>query len=291
MYGISPSTFHGWKGSVIVRRNLLKILPAEEQSVVKFRRTHPDIGYRKLAHLMNDEKVAALSESAVYAVLSKNNLTGYWNKPVNKNTAKEYYHKPKKVHEHWHTDLAYVKINGVFYFLIIMLDGYSRYVLDWDLLPDMLSSSVQEFILRVRESYPNCSPKLIHDNGSCFISKDFKMLVSNLGIQQIFTRRNHPQTNGKIERLNGTIRQEALRKHYPSSFLTACSVIKNFVHSYNNKRLHAGIKYLRPVDLFLGRDHIILNNRKIRIQNARINRIQQNKISYQNQQKVSYLQS
>jgi transposase InsO family protein len=70
------------------------------------------------------------------------------------------------VHQHWHVDIAYVKVSGIFYFLPMLLDGYSRYVLDWELMTDMLSTSVQEFIQRAREKYPNSSPMLIHDNGS-----------------------------------------------------------------------------------------------------------------------------
>ena len=92
-----------------------------------------------------------------------------------------------------------------------MLDGYSRYLLDWELMPDMLGGSVEMFVQRVKEKYPHARPRLINDNGSQFISHDFKRLLQKLEIQQIFTRRNHPQTNGKIERMNGTVKQEALR--------------------------------------------------------------------------------
>jgi len=281
MYGVSRSTFYGWTEDSISpqeqrRYNPATILPQEEQAVLEYRATHRNVGYRKLTHMMNDAEVAFLSESTVYSILSRHDLLGPFC-AKGSDAEDEYRHKPKAVHEHWHTDLAYVKIKGVFYFLSMILDGYSRYILGWELLTDMTTLSVQDLFLRVRKQYPNGSPKLINDNGSCYISKDFKQLVSQLDIQQVFTRRNHPETNGKAERFMGTMRQEALRIHYPSSFKEAEQVIGDFVSIYNHKRLHAGIRFVRPVDMFTGRAQQVLDKRKVRLEAAKQARIQFNK--------------
>ena len=279
LWGLSRSTFYGWAAELRTanRYNPAAILAEEESAVVEFRGQHREVGYRKLTWLMNDAGVAALSESAVYSILSKQNLLGRWISQGSVPAEKEYQHKPSRVHEHWHTDIAYVKVRGVFYFLIMMLDGYSRYVLDWDLMTDMTSRSVQDFMLRVREKYPQGSPMLINDNGSAFISRDFKMLVSRLDIQQVFTRRNHPETNGKAERWNGTIRHEALRPAAPDSFEEAIRVIGAFVEFYNRNRLHAGIRFLRPIDLFEGKGEEVLEQRRLRLADARLNRLTKNK--------------
>ena len=278
-YGISRSTWYGWLGRgrnrIAERRNVMTVLPVEERAVVNFRTHHREVGYRKLTWLMNDADAVALSESAVYQVLKRHDLLG----PVTPHGSEadaEYRHKPSRVHEHWHIDLAYVKVRGVFYFLVMILDGFSRYVLDWELMPDMLGSSVEDFVLRVRERYPDCEPKLIHDNGSQFVSRDFKRLLCRLEIQQVRTRRNHPETNGKAERFIGTIRQEALRPSCPDSFQDACAVIRDFVELYNHRRLHAGIRFLRPVDMFTGRAEEILARRRRRLESAKAARILQN---------------
>src|SRR4051812_14087142 len=80
------------------------------------------------------------------------------------------------------------------------------------------------------------------------ISRDFKSLVSRLGITSVHTRRNHPETNGKAERWVGVLRQEALRVTPPTSFAEAERVVGEFVDYYNRRRLHAGIRFLRPAD-------------------------------------------
>ena len=118
---------------------------------------------------------------------------------------------------------------------------------------------------------------LINDNGSAFISRDFKMLVSRLDIQQVFTRRNHPETNGKAERWNGLVRQEALRLMPPGSFEEAYSIIGEFVDLYNHRRLHAAINFLRPVDLFQGKGEQVLEKRRDRLASARRSRILRNR--------------
>lgn len=59
-------------------------------------------------------------------------------------------------------DLAFVKVLGVFYFSLMILDEFSSYVLDWELMPNMRGVSLEDFVLRLRERYPDCEPKLTH---------------------------------------------------------------------------------------------------------------------------------
>jgi transposase-like protein len=283
-YGLKKSTYHSWFDNAGQLRppkdRPLKndaILPDEEMAVLVYREKHPDVGYRKLAWMMVDANVAFLTESATYTILSKNNKLWGWKKDQNDPASKEYKNKPKHVHHHWHMDIAYIKIGDNFYFLIMMLDGYSRFMLDWELMPDMLGSSVETFVQRVKDKYPDSRPMLITDNGSQFISLDFKRLVSNLQITHVRSRRNHPETNGKIERLNGTVKHEAIRTVYPQSFQEAFEVLNEYAYTYNYHRLHAGINYLRPADMFFGRGDKILNERRQKIILARQTRIEQNR--------------
>lgn len=283
-YGIKKSTYHGWfdsDGGLLAPKarvpiNDRKILPAEVEAVIAYRRLHPDIGYRKLTYQMIDENVACLSETAVYNILSAHDMLSGFQK-TGEPAEKEYRHKPKFPHHHWHTDIAYIKIQGVFYFLIMMLDGYSRYLLDWELMPDMLGSSVELFVQRVKEKYPHVHPMLIHDNGGQFVSLDFKRLMQSLEIQQVRTRRNHPETNGKIERMNRSVKHEAIYPNAPQSYQEACEILNKYAYEYNHQRLHAGIHYLRPADMFFRRGHVILAERDRRLEIARANRKKQNR--------------
>jgi len=298
LFGLRKSTYYGWfdkNGHLKALpekklRNEKQITPEEVAQVLIYRKRHPDVGYRKLTWMMVDENVAYLSESAVYKVLSEHGLLSGWNKTDASGVEKEYRNRPKHVHHHWHIDIAYIKIRHNFYFLIMLLDGYSRYLLAWELMPDMLGSSVETFVQKAKEKYPHVKPILINDNGAQFISLDFKRLLSRLQIQQVFSRRNHPQTNGKIERLNGTVRKEAIRPNCPMSYQEACEVLNEYAYIYNYQRLHAGINYLRPADMFFGRGMDILKERREKIILARKRRIEENRarktVSYFSEEKV-----
>jgi transposase InsO family protein len=285
-YDISRSTYYDWKKSTgsyepKLRQNYYRLRPEEINNILEFRGQHPNVGYRKLTWMLNDAGVAFVSESAVYQVLSKHGMLYGFKSADNRDTKKEYENKPRHPHHHWHTDIAYIKIKGIFYFLIMVLDGYSRYLLDWELMTDMLGSSVEDFIQRVKDKYPFAKPMLIHDNGSQFISNDFKKLVTRLDIQQVFTRRNHPQTNGKIERMNGTVKNEAIRPGAPDSYAEAWEILNQYAYFYNHQRLHAGIKYLRPADVFFGRAGDVLQARRKNVVAARTKRFKLNKMEAQ----------
>ncbi|GFP32793.1 hypothetical protein HKBW3S42_01101 [Candidatus Hakubella thermalkaliphila] len=123
--------------------------------------------------------------------------------------------------------------------MIAILDGYSRYVVGWKIMLDMTAQSVSLFMQEVIDRTGIKSVKLINDNGSQLISKDFREVLLSADIQQIRIRRNHPQSNGKSERFNGLVRQECLRPHSPvtvtevekvmGSILTSI-IITGFIH-------------------------------------------------------------
>lgn len=282
-YGIPSSTYYGWfnaTGSVKTKRpkrskNFKALLPDEIEAVKTFRSDHLEPGYRKLTWMMVDQNIAFIPEITVYRLLKGLNMLSMG---IPGDTAgSEYKNKPLYVHHHWHTDIAYIKIRGIFYYLIMMLDGYSRFLLNWELMTDMTEISVSLFVQETREKCPERKPMLIMDNGTQFVSRDFKDMLSEIDLHPVHTRRNHPQTNGKIERMNGTVKTEAIRKNTPVTHGEACRILNDYEYEYNYQRLHAGIKYLRPADVFFGRDKTVLSNRKMKILVARQNRISKNK--------------
>jgi putative transposase len=283
IYGISPATYYGWfhaDGTVQNRRpkrsnNYLKLLQEEREEVKTFRFQYPEEGYRKFTWMMVDQNIAYISESSVYRLLKELEMLSMGISGTK--AEKEYKNKPLYVHHHWHTDIAYIKIRGVFYYLIMMVDGFSRFLLNWELMTDMTEISVSLFVQQTREMYPERRPMLIMDNGTQFVSKDFKDMLSVIDLQPVHTRRNHPQTNGKIERMNGTVKTEAIRKNTPVTHKEACELLNEYQYEYNYQRLHAGINYLRPADMFFGRGKEVMLERKMKISVARQNRAIQNR--------------
>lgn len=280
-FGISLSQISRWSREKTSRPCLIypfHVLDKEVQKVIAYRtitEENRDLGYRKLTWKMVDEGVVYLSESSIYRILRQFKLLGRAFKE-NDGALKEYKNKPKYVHHHWHTDIAYVILSGIHYYLIFMLDGFSRFLLHWELMTDMSSMSVEMFTQKTIDTYPEARPMVIHDNGSQFISHDFKRILFENNCTDVPARIKHPETNGKAERFVGLIRSEALRPNSPSYYGEGVKVIEKYVDEYNNRRYHAGIGYLKPVDVFYGRGPAILAERRAKLKQARQERFERN---------------
>jgi len=143
----------------------LKPLRREEEVVLAYAQGHPGVGYKKLTWQMVDEDVVALTSAQVYRILSRAHLLDRWGRTVG-GASQEYKEKPTRPNEHWHTDLMYIKVLGMWCFLIAVLDGFSRYVVGWKVLLDMTAQSVSLFMQELVDRVGCASVKLIHDNGS-----------------------------------------------------------------------------------------------------------------------------
>ena len=301
---IGRTTYYNWlnwkprekKGFV----HILKPLQWEEESVIGYAKDHYGIGYKKLAYQMLDKGIVSLTPPQVYRILKSRNLLDKLGR-VNSFAGKEYKDKPMKPNEHWHTDIMYIKRLEMWCFLIVILDGYSRYVIGWKVMLDMTAQSVSLFMQEVIDNNPclsvlhkiGDSVKLINDNGSQLISRDFKEVLLSANIQQIRIRRNHPQSNGKVERFNGLVRQECLRPHSPVTLNEVKKVIREYVDYYNNHRLHSAIDYMKPVDYYKGNVFEIQMQREEKLKLARERRVEENRTFNQGlkTQTTSYFKS
>ena len=231
-----------------------QITPQEIESIMTYCWDHRGVNYFKLAYMMMDENIAYVPPSTVYSILK---AQGFYDVKAPKSTAaKTYADKPTHVHHTWHVDIAYVKLQDIYYYLIVMIDGYSRYVLDWELLYDMKGDTVSLFAQKVLDQYPEAIEKkvrIVSDNGSCFISADYRLVLKQNSVLPIRCAPYHPETNGKAEAVIKITRNEALRPYSPQFYQEAINVLKKHFDFYNNNRLHSGIKYVRPVDMFLNR--------------------------------------
>jgi putative transposase len=272
--GIAQSKFSDWKcrhGKVnehngwIPRDHWLE--DWEKTAILDFERQYPLEGYRRLAFMMLDRDVAAVSPSSVYRVLKAVGRIGRWaNKPSKKGTG---FIQPEKPHKDWHIDISYINIHGTFYFLTAILDGYSRYIVHWEIREGMKQQDEMVVLQRAKEKFPGETPRIITDNGPQFIAKDFKEFIRICGMTHVRTSPYYPQSNGKLERFHGTIKQECIRPGTPISLLDARRIVSRYVEHYNNVRLHSAVGYVAPADKLAGREKEIFTARDRKLNEAR----------------------
>jgi transposase InsO family protein len=217
--------------------------------------------------MMLDDDIVAVSPSTTYRVLkSAGRLDRKIVTPSKKGTG---FIQPTKTHQEWHVDVSYINVGGTFYFLISVLDGFSRYIVHQELRETMKEQDVELVIARGTEKHPGVKPRIISDNGPQFIAKDFKEFVREYGLTHVRTSPYYPQSNGKLERWHGSLKSECIRPGCPATKEEAEKRIANYVHYYNTVRLHSAIGYITPADCLAGLSEDICNERDRKLEAAR----------------------
>ena len=268
--GIPRRTYYNWvrrekecelgKGKLRKRRPWNKVAREEEKVVIDMARASPELSPRQLAFSLVDKNGISISESTVYRILKREGLI--------RRIGKEYHRKTKEPNEMWATDCIYLKVVGWgYYYLITVMDDYSRYILAWELRTDMRADSLIDVIQQavdvtgMSEVPVKDRTSLLSDNGSGYVSRAFGDYLRLVGIKHILASLFHPQTNGKVERYQQTLKGEVNQIPYemPSELEGA---IDRFVNYYNHQRYHEALGNIIPVDVYYGRRDAILVRRK-----------------------------
>ena len=272
--GITRSKFYDWRrryGKVNEHNRWLPrdfwLRETEKQAIIAYYHDHPLEGYRRLTYMMIDADIVAVSPSSVYRVLKNAGLLVRWNRKASKKG--DGFHQPLQPHEHWHIDISYVNICGTFYYLCSILDGFSRYIVHWEIRKQMTERDVEIILQRAQEKFPDEQPRIISDNGPQFIAKDFKEFIRLSGMTHVKTSPYYPQSNGKLERYHRTIKGGCLRVKTPLSLEDAQRIVTEFVTYYNHERLHSAIGYITPKDKLEGRAETIQAARDAKLAAAR----------------------
>jgi putative transposase len=278
--GVAASKFYDWRARHGLANEHNALVPRdwwledwEKKAILNVHTGHPLEGYRRLAFMMLDANVVAVSPSSVYRVLCDAGLMRRHNcKPSLKGKG---FDQPAKPHEHCHVDVTYINIAGTFFYLCSLLDGYSRFLVHWEIRAQMTEADVETILQRARERFPDARPRIISDNGPQFVAKDFKEFVRICGMTHVRTSAYYPQSNGLMERANRTLR-ESLDGEDLTDLLTAERVIARLVRRYNEERLHSALGYLPPWEFYRGEPSVRFEERRVKLFQARHRRREQN---------------
>lgn len=274
--GVPRSTYYRWRraqpgqglwlysGDERIPWN--RLTPEEDAKILAAARESPELSSRQLAAWITDNANFAVSESTVYRILRRQGLV---KRPEMQLVAgKEYHTKTTRPHQLWATDASYFRVVGWgYYYLVTVMDDYSRFILAWKLQLDMAADSLIEVVQQaidatgMTEVPVEDRTKLLSDNGSGYISRAFRDYLHLVGISHILATPFHPQTNGKLERYQQSVKREVSQIPYelPSQLERA---IADFVDYYNFRRYHKALGNVTPADVLYGRREQILARRK-----------------------------
>jgi transposase InsO family protein len=275
--GMPKSTYYRWlkrqsegslqdkKGGSLIPWN--KLRPEEEAAILTLARASPELSARQLALNLVDAGKWYVSESTVFRILKREGLI----KPaeiVGFKAGKEYHRKTRSPNELWATDCCHLRvIDWGWYYLVTVMDDYSRFILAWELKSDMAAGSLIDVVQKavdftgMTDVPVEDRTVLLSDNGAGYLSRQFEEYLRLVGVRHILASPYHPQTNGKIERYHRSIKDELnLVPHELPSELN--QAISSFVEYYNHRRYHEGLGDVTPYDVYSGRHTEIMQRRK-----------------------------
>lgn len=271
--GIPKSSYYRWRRCDGLEshsgnrgRPWNRITPEEESRILTVAGESPELSSRQLSAWITDNAGFAVSESTVYRLLRREGLVKRLE--VQLVVGKEYHTKTTRPHQMWATDASYFRVVGWgYYYLVTVMDDYSRYILAWKLQKDMSANSLIEVIQEavdvtgMTDVSIEDRTRLLSDNGAGYVSRTFRDYLHLVGIHHILSAPFHPQTNGKLERYHRSIKQEVNQVPYefPGQLERA---IADFVDYYNYLRYHMALGNVTPADVLYGRREQILQRRK-----------------------------
>jgi transposase len=276
---VPKSTFYGWyqryesggfdgleDRSSGPNRFWNRIPDAEREKVVKLALKAPEKTPRELAFDITDKEGYFISESSVYRILKAFDLItspAY----IVLSASDKFKHPTIRINELWQTDFTYFKIIGWgWYYFSSVLDDYSRYIIAWKLFNSMSSADVQELLdlaiarTGVTQIKVKHRPRLLSDNGPCYMSGQLHKYLKDNKIDHIRGRPYHPMTQGKIERFHRSLKNVINLENYYYPWELE-NQLGEFVNYYNHERYHESIDNLTPADVYTGCREKILNKR------------------------------
>jgi transposase InsO family protein len=278
-WDVSPQAFRSLKKSTPKtdrprRTPLNTITDEEKQKVIDYALTHTELNHREMTFRMIDEDIAFMSTSSVYRILRQNRL-------LRRREAKE---RPAKWNPHaalsgpdevWQTDLMVLRFRNSDYYLLSYFDVYSRFVVYYEVCLSMTGDSIRHASKRAVKQTGR-KPKVIQsDNGSCYISSEYRSFIDKSGIEHRKIHPHCPNENGEIERCHRTLR-ELVDPLEVDDYTALLELVKERIRYYNFERYHSAIGYVTPYAKDSGKAEVILESRKRKLQKAKERRIKQN---------------
>ena len=181
-----------------------------------------------------NEKGIHIGHNKIHRIMLEKGLA---KKEKNKQKIRRYKcYERKHSNSLWHTDWLQYKVR----WYILFEDDASRFITGSGMFPNRSSNNAWKVF---KKTIKYGIPKQLHsDNDSTFRANeqkgkrkgecDYQKKIKEIGVQQIFARVHRPQGNGKMEKLNGTIKK-LMRKGL--SF-------DNAIKHYNYKKPHLGLR-------------------------------------------------
>ena len=283
--GISAKTFQRWvkpdnqqDGRLDARHDVSnKLTELERQRVIKVanKPEYAALSPSKIVPLLADKGEYIASESTFYRILKSEKQLQHRlpSKPV-RSVNKPRALKATAPNQLYSWDITYLptRVLGLFFYLYLVIDIYSRKVVGWQVYEMESSALAADLMTDIcqQENIERHQVTLHSDNGSPMKGATLLATLQELGVMPSFSRPSVSNDNPYSESLFRTLKY---RPEYPekafNNLATVRAWVKGFVYWYNNEHLHSAIKFVTPEQRHKGEDKEILVKRKCVYQQAK----------------------
>jgi transposase InsO family protein len=206
-------------------------------------------GYQKITIQLKQEEYI-INHKKVYRLMDQHNLLLG---KVIRTKGRRQWVKHRKINaekpmEYLCLDIKYLWVHGEkrYYFLLTVLDVFTRKVLRWILKKSIRKIDVINLFREINLEYDIKGVNVRNDNGSQFIANDVRQFLRAAEVNQEFTHVATPEENAYIEAYHSILETEVVQRFEFDGFYEAKLTIAAYVEFYNNRRIHGGIGFITP---------------------------------------------
>lgn len=263
--GLDPRTVERWRGGKVEdarrgpRTSPRNKLPDATRAKVLKTATSPafrDLSPKQIVPLLADRGVYLASESTMYRLLREEALLAHRGRAAAPTPRERLEHVATGPRQVWSWDITYLRtdVRGVFYYLYLVLDVWSRKAVGWR-VEDAECTELASAMLETTVATEASRPHVLHaDNGTAMKGATLKATLERLGILASYSRPRVSDDNPFSEAHFRTLKYCSRYPSKPFASLDEARVwVESFVRWYNTEHLHSGIGFVTPDDRHEGR--------------------------------------
>jgi transposase InsO family protein len=207
-------------------------------------------GYQNVTSELKDQEYI-INHKKVYRLMDENQLL--LGKVIKTHGKREFVHFRKiaatRPMEYLCWDIKYIWVRGERknYYLLSIMDIYTRRILDWILQSSIRKIDVIKMISRIDLTHGLKGVTVRNDNGSQFIANKVRHYLRTLEANQEFTHIATPEENSYIEAFHSILEREVIKRFDFESYYEAKLTLAAYMDHYNIKRKHGSLKRKTPM--------------------------------------------
>ena len=158
--------------------------------------------------------------------------------------------KLSKINQQWAGDITYLKVNGKWSYLAIVMDLYSRRIIGWSLGPNKSAELTRSALLKSLSHRKVESGLIFHtDRGTEYGARLIQDELTKAGIKPSMNRAESITDNIHVESFFRTLKTECYHGlSYKNESELRMSLSYYLDSYYNKKRIHTGIDFMAPTE-------------------------------------------